>query len=54
MLGIDEKREAFLEGQGRHVGIAELGLEAVGHGLETHGLQLFDGWMDHGGAPQWR
>jgi len=47
MLGIDKKRKAFLEGEGRHVGIAELGPEAVGHGLEAHGQQLFDSWIDH-------
>ncbi len=47
VFGVDQKAEAFLEGQGRGVGFLLLFPEVLGHGGQLEGPQLL-----HGGFTQ--
>ena len=54
-LGLDEQREALVEGEGGHVGLLLLGGPGRGHGAELEGVELFEGGgVEHHGPPSRR
>jgi hypothetical protein len=51
-LPIDQQSESVFEAELRHTGHLELLFEGLGHGVELHGLELFDGlFIEHGDPP---
>ena len=47
VLAIDEKGEAFLEGQRHQIRLIELRPERIGHGVEVKRVEFLDGLLVH-------